>query len=486
MFSKSVQKVYSPKSSQNSDARKLLAVTALLSLLAITLALLSQSEVHCLFQSESCILLETQSDSDASSKGTSYPAADPNSTPRVAMLFLVSEVIPHESMWRAFFERAAKLSFQHPPPTMDYMDDLSLNQIERFKAINSSTQRRLFQLENPITEIKCSQENELLENEVNRLMKVSTLPSRIIFEQSLFSVYVHPPIGFYFPRDHIFFGTEIEDRKNLTNAWGSFRLVEAELKLLSAAMKDKRNKKFILLSESCIPLYPPEVIYTQLMSEQKSRMKSCESPGYVQIERYNDKMEAKYLNKSDWRKNYQWFALNRAHVKFILEEQYLKKRFSAFCDEHRGGNGLCIPDEHYFPTALYVYKLGNQTDCRGALTYVEFSGAPHPRTFVKEEINPRLIYSLRHKARCYSSTAMTTTSTVLYGASKNSSCWYRDLSTIRVTDEADLTQNWVTARGYKPLNSSCFLFARKFASDSITETLRATLSCKGGGLGYWC
>lgn len=45
--------------------------------------------------------------------------------------------------------------------------------------------------------------------------------------------------------------------------------------LLAAALKDPLNQRFVLLSESCVPLYSPQVVYMQLLSEQGSRVDAC-------------------------------------------------------------------------------------------------------------------------------------------------------------------------------------------------------------------
>ena len=45
--------------------------------------------------------------------------------------------------------------------------------------------------------------------------------------------------------------------------------------LMGAALKDPLNRKFVLLSESGLPLYPPTTTYLQLMQEDKSRLDSC-------------------------------------------------------------------------------------------------------------------------------------------------------------------------------------------------------------------
>ena len=51
--------------------------------------------------------------------------------------------------------------------------------------------------------------------------------------------------------------------------------VVAERLLLAAALQSKANQRFLLLSERCLPLYPPGALYAQLMSEQLSRIHAC-------------------------------------------------------------------------------------------------------------------------------------------------------------------------------------------------------------------
>lgn len=58
-------------------------------------------------------------------------------------------------------------------------------------------------------------------------------------------------------------------------AWGTHELVVAARSLLEAAFSDPMNERFIMLSESGIPLYPAATVYSQLMSEEKSRINAC-------------------------------------------------------------------------------------------------------------------------------------------------------------------------------------------------------------------
>ena len=76
-----------------------------------------------------------------------------------------------------------------------------------------------------------------------------------------------------FPEDSIFAGREIDDRMEVE--WGSHELVVAATNMVRAALQDPLNQKFIQLSESCVPLYPPAAVHQQLLAEDKSRMDSC-------------------------------------------------------------------------------------------------------------------------------------------------------------------------------------------------------------------
>ncbi len=54
--------------------------------------------------------------------------------------------------------------------------------------------------------------------------------------------------------------------------------MEAELILLRTALVDPRNQRFVLLSETCVPLYPAAVVWAQLVGEPHSRLNACANP----------------------------------------------------------------------------------------------------------------------------------------------------------------------------------------------------------------
>jgi hypothetical protein len=75
----------------------------------------------------------------------------------------------------------------------------------------------------------------------------------------LFSVYVHTPAGVLLPRDSLFSGCELPVRLNTSRGYAQHVLAEAGAPLLAAALSDPLNTKFVLVSDSSIPLYPPQV-----------------------------------------------------------------------------------------------------------------------------------------------------------------------------------------------------------------------------------
>jgi hypothetical protein len=96
--------------------------------------------------------------------------------------------------------------------------------------------------------------------------------SDVDFSHALMRVVCFAEIGF--ANTSVFYGRDIVDRVHVE--WGSFSLVAALKNLLHVALEDPLNQKFMLLSESGIPLYPAETLWVELMVEEKSRVNACE------------------------------------------------------------------------------------------------------------------------------------------------------------------------------------------------------------------
>jgi hypothetical protein len=75
--------------------------------------------------------------------------------------------------------------------------------------------------------------------------------------------------------------------------WGGMSLVVAERLLLQAALQEPTNSRFLLVSDSGIPLYDPLTFYQQLMHEERSRVKACRV-GYLSDYRWHPVMAVRH------------------------------------------------------------------------------------------------------------------------------------------------------------------------------------------------
>ncbi|CAD7701219.1 unnamed protein product [Ostreobium quekettii] len=238
---------------------------------------------------------------------------------KVALMFLSAGPMHNEIAWRAFFEAASSLQLKQPArvpmPTRTDLKQLvggplkpeipSLREEEyisyrnqhgleldfdRYARLAGDLQwgddgalsaRTLLGSGDKLGDDelhgdgKCMEEDHMVATTINRITKDTSGASRLVSQQDLFSLYVHAPPGHRYPSDSLFHRAEVSRPVNTTNGWGKFALVLAELRLLEEALQDPLNVKFVLLSESCVPLHGPDLVYLQLMSEARSRLRGC-------------------------------------------------------------------------------------------------------------------------------------------------------------------------------------------------------------------
>ena len=60
--------------------------------------------------------------------------------------------------------------------------------------------------------------------------------------------------------------------------------IDAVRQLLKYSLREPANQRFVVVSESCIPLYPAWLLYAQLLTEKKSRINACTNPQNPQDE----------------------------------------------------------------------------------------------------------------------------------------------------------------------------------------------------------
>ncbi|XP_010244121.1 PREDICTED: uncharacterized protein LOC104588028 [Nelumbo nucifera] len=214
-----------------------------------------------------------------------------------------------------------------------------------------------------------------------------------------FSIYIHSEPGFVFDesttKSSFFYGRQLS--KSIKVMWGESSMIEAEKLLLGAALEDPANQRFVLLSDSCVPLYNFSYIYHYVMSSPRSFVDSFLDK---KESRYNPKMSPT-IPKDKWRKGSQWITLIRGHAEVVADDKNIFSVFKKFCkrrppiDPNKGKQNIklqkqhnCIPDEHYVQTLLAMSNLEGEVEQR-TLTYTLWNQSTskmerkgwHPITF---------------------------------------------------------------------------------------------------------
>ncbi|PIN18717.1 hypothetical protein CDL12_08609 [Handroanthus impetiginosus] len=202
-----------------------------------------------------------------------------------------------------------------------------------------------------------------------------------------YSIYVHALPGFELnvSNSSVFYRRQIPSQHV---EWGSVSLVDGEKRLLANALLDFSNERFVLLSESCIPIYNFQTVYKYLTRSVHSFVESYDNPSRYGRGRYNRRMKPD-IRLTDWRKGSQWFEIHRTlAIKIVADTKYYKL-FKKYC------HPSCYPDEHYIPT--YLHKFYGALNANRTVTYVDWSlMGPHPATFTAVNITEGFLQSLRN------------------------------------------------------------------------------------------
>ncbi|KAI4389124.1 hypothetical protein MLD38_001383 [Melastoma candidum] len=278
-------------------------------------------------------------------------------------------------------------------------------------------------------------------------------------EEDRFSIYVHSRPRFLFnkatTRSAYFLNRQVNDSVQVE--WGEASMIKAERILLQRALQDPMNKRFVFLSDSCIPLYNFSYTYDYIMSSPNSFVDSFAD---TKEARYNPKM-APIIPVHNWRKGSQWAVLIRKHAEVVVKDEAVFSLFKLHCkkrplpefwrdhpiptDASKEHN--CIPDEHYVQTLLAQEGL-EQELTRRSLTYSSWDLSSskdrerrgwHPVTYKFYDATPTLIQSIK------------------------------DINNIHY--ETENRREWCSSRGQP---SYCFLFARKFTRPAALRLINAS------------
>uniref|UniRef100_A0ACD5Y9L2 Uncharacterized protein n=1 Tax=Avena sativa TaxID=4498 RepID=A0ACD5Y9L2_AVESA len=247
--------------------------------------------------------------------------------------------------------------------------------------------------------------------------------------RGLYSIYVHT--------DPAFNGSVTEDQQSAFHGrhipskevrWGHINMVEAERRLLAHALLDHSNARFILLSESHVPLFDFPTVYSYLVNSTKVYVESYDELGGTGRGRYKRAMSP-IVAPWQWRKGSQWFELDRALAADVVADNVYFPVFKKFCKRN------CYADEHYLPTFLHIRHPTRAA--RRSVTWVDWShGGPHPSRFTRMEVTVDFLRWLRG----------------------GTTCEYNGRTT-----------------------NACFLFARKFLPNSLTRFMRFAPKVMGFG-----
>ncbi|XP_009615448.3 glycosyltransferase BC10-like [Nicotiana tomentosiformis] len=209
--------------------------------------------------------------------------------------------------------------------------------------------------------------------------------------EGLFSIYLHtsPEFNFEPPPSSVFYKRRIPSQ---TVQWGRASMIDAERRLLANALLDISNERFILLSETCIPLFNFTTIYNFLTKSNQSFLGLFDDPRKIGRGRYNKRMHP-IITISDWRKGSQWFEVHRKLALKIISDVTYYPVFKNYCTPP------CYMDEHYLPTL--VNKVCPKLTSNWSVTWADWSaGGSHPTTFLRKDVTEEFLDSVRYGFNC--------------------------------------------------------------------------------------
>ncbi|OIW19408.1 hypothetical protein TanjilG_09428 [Lupinus angustifolius] len=250
-----------------------------------------------------------------------------------------------------------------------------------------------------------------------------------------FSVYVHASKTKPVHLSRYFLNRDIRSNEVV---WGKTSMVDAERRLLTNALQDLDNQQFVLLSESCVPLYNFDYIYNYLINTNISFVDCFKDPGPHGNGRYSERMLPE-IEVKDFRKGAQWFSMKRQHAVIVMADHLYYSKFQAYCQPGVDGKN-CIADEHYLPTFFHMVDPGGIANW--SVTHVDWSERKwHPKSYGSQDVTYELIKNI---------TSI-------------------DTSVHATSDDKREVQRWPCL--WNGFQKPCYLFARKFTPETVDQLL---------------
>ena len=136
--------------------------------------------------------------------------------------------------------------------------------------------------------------------------------------------------------------------EHIDTCWSCINLVEANILLMENALKDPQNKKFILVSESCIPIVSFKIFYDMIMQNDKSRIgihKINTTP-----DRYKDINNPVFPATEFIKHCGSGCIFNRKHASLLVKSKATLEDWKTMqaADEHYNGNILRVLDKDFY------------------------------------------------------------------------------------------------------------------------------------------
>lgn len=130
--------------------------------------------------------------------------------------------------------------------------------------------------------------------------------------------------------------------EHIETCWGCPNLVEANILMMKEALTDPLNTKFILISDSCVPIVSFDKFYNKIMEDDKSHINIHYNNN---LERFDNIINPQFRKDEFTKHSGSGLILNQKHTKILVSEieNYI-----------RDWKFVNVPDEHYFGNILRV------------------------------------------------------------------------------------------------------------------------------------
>jgi hypothetical protein len=183
------------------------------------------------------------------------------------------------------------------------------------------------------------------------------------------NIYIHNKNNFVDKQDKFH---KFSLKQRVPTRWGHISLVEATLLMFKQAfISDKENTFFILLSDSCIPLYNFDYIYEKISKVNNNIINVIPNR---QIGRFSSFRNPQFFEKKTFFKQEQWICLHRITLKMYLDSLYYLNVF---------GNSFDVPDEHYFINIAYKHKISFISQPITFTNWKDNDSGNHPKLYNK-------------------------------------------------------------------------------------------------------